>query len=688
MAASRRFLNTTIDHCKYKDKDFALRELLANAIDANRGLTDTPPTVDSFYSELVISDDGDGVRDSDFRVGQTGGFEGTIGSFGTGLLDAIAIFCRLGVSVTATAGWWSFTFPVTKREDIHLEKTKLPTFHKGTKWVIGTALSPEKLTELKSYFLTYRADAPFYRSDHVDVYQARVPGKGVVYINGRRVDGVTALTFDYDFVATDMLDFGREHKVSHDLFKGLLQHIAPCYKNHPRVFYDNLPHQRDWKYEKNCYELQFVFEAKIMMQPPQDWMQYQAPAKRQLKKRKPRAREPEPVTKVKNKNKNKNQTVAPTAVVVDYNAALHAGLYEQILVKISRKERLVLIGTDLPAVPKTVAKGTQAPRYITTANRTMTALACGMQYADPTTLRVYIGVDLGLRKVVNNGDYRAAISDIAAPPAAAPQPTPKQPSTATTASTKSPKSPPSTLFGSRTAKELEMLYKANCVHEGNVQPVKETLDKWLAGVDHKILLGGSLKKGVATKNSDVDLIVSVTQADLRKAEQLVEAHAVDHERLPAAKDNALLVTETTAFGGVDVVMTCPQYKAISEDNLQTELEWFSGAKQATPGVDKVIVLAKVWSKHHSFPLSGSTMENLVVAVARRHVPSGPLDRAGVRSVLLETFQQLAKGQQVVKAAYPPHDNMTLTIEAKDWKLIAAQAQAEVAAFSSTPQATT
>eukprot|EP01061_Rhynchopus_euleeides_P005889 TRINITY_DN149_c0_g1_i9.p1 TRINITY_DN149_c0_g1~~TRINITY_DN149_c0_g1_i9.p1 ORF type:complete len:169 (+),score=6.71 TRINITY_DN149_c0_g1_i9:45-551(+) len=100
---STRSLNVNVKHCKFKDAIFGVQELIANAVDADR-YTGKTPKVEYSGNVLTIADSGRGLVNSDFILGESGGELDTIGSFGAGLLDAVAVLKKDGCVLTSEGG--------------------------------------------------------------------------------------------------------------------------------------------------------------------------------------------------------------------------------------------------------------------------------------------------------------------------------------------------------------------------------------------------------------------------------------------------------------------------------------------------------------------------------------------------------------------------------------------------------
>ncbi|KAJ9445976.1 hypothetical protein DIPPA_02604 [Diplonema papillatum] len=654
-----RSLNLTVDHCKNKTIKFALLELVANSIDANGG---KEPVVTWSSETLIIEDGGDGVRDSDFQVGQTSGREGTIGTFGIGLLDSVAILRRLGASFSARAYWAKFTFPIRGTEEIWLKTEVVPGKNQtGTRWEIQSPiLSAAVVDELKSWFLQFdrvrKQKDLVLRTAQLEVYRARIPGRGCVFINGRRVEGFAPFTFDYNFPQEDMIDYGREHKVSSDVWN---QKLVPILRNvcetlYPKVIYDNLPASNVWGKDGH-YGLSTAMHYKQhgLGAPPNSKAYKEAPVPPTPKKqhREPPHRPNTSQCQKKKKGPSGFQVLnpGPGKVIVDHDAAEAAGSFASA-VSDAKDRRLVLVGTKLPDQP--IAKGKKAPLLYHTSTRMETAVTFGsvvQKYADVDT--VWAGKDLQLAPYFERVDRLVTVNELPPPP---------PPSSSTTDSATSPAEPAEhgppqerACLGWMTANQLNSLCERERLdHSIQVQPVKERIEKWLAGMWCTVLLGGSIKKGCATSDSDVDIVVEVPKEKLQEAEDSVRKHArlVGHVGGP---NGSTLLQYDTHFGVVDIVVSCPG-RSTSADSLRAQLKWFDGVRAAYPKIEDVVILAKVWKERTGVKqLRGMAIEVLAARVAGGR-PTGPLDKDDRCEVLFGVFKELAKGKQVIM---PPFDRV-------------------------------
>eukprot|EP01061_Rhynchopus_euleeides_P019412 TRINITY_DN3187_c0_g1_i3.p2 TRINITY_DN3187_c0_g1~~TRINITY_DN3187_c0_g1_i3.p2 ORF type:complete len:221 (+),score=78.82 TRINITY_DN3187_c0_g1_i3:821-1483(+) len=215
--------------------------------------------------------------------------------------------------------------------------------------------------------------------------------------------------------------------------------------------------------------------------------------------------------------------------------------------------------------------------------------------------------------------------------------------------------------------------------------MKERLEqKWLKGIDCTVRLGGSLKKGVATRDSDVDMIVSVAPEDLVAAEQAVRAKArargwktKDFHAMHGREGPLLAWNGITELGKVDVVVTTPK-KFVSIETLNEELEWVAGVRQKYPHFKRAVVLLKVWKERNKLTsLRGTAVEN-VVADACEASKGGTLP-----DVLCTALKRLAKGKQCLNAKYNYKNDLADNIKDSGWKDVVAAATAQLQAFGET-----
>eukprot|EP01061_Rhynchopus_euleeides_P019410 TRINITY_DN3187_c0_g1_i1.p1 TRINITY_DN3187_c0_g1~~TRINITY_DN3187_c0_g1_i1.p1 ORF type:complete len:491 (+),score=148.80 TRINITY_DN3187_c0_g1_i1:180-1475(+) len=232
--------------------------------------------------------------------------------------------------------------------------------------------------------------------------------------------------------------------------------------------------------------------------------------------------------------------------------------------------------------------------------------------------------------------------------------------------------------------DLQGMYKANKVGKLSVQGMKERLEqKWLKGIDCTVRLGGSLKKGVATRDSDVDMIVSVAPEDLDAAEQAVRTNALargwktrDFPAMHGREGPLLAWKVNTELGRVDVVVTTPE-KYISIETLKEELGWVAGVRQKYPHFKRAVVLLKVWNERNNLKLRGTAVEN-VVADACEASKGGTLP-----DVLCTALKRLAEGEQCLNAKYNYENDLADNIKGNAWKDVVAAATAQLQAFEAT-----
>ena len=198
---------------------------------------------------LTIADSGRGLVNSDFILGESGGELDTIGSFGAGLLDAVAVLKKDGCVLKVESYKSVFTFPTGNADGvIHLKEETAATCKPGTKWTIYGNFKLAEVQDAIQNFLIFNPTKPFIRYDGLEVYNTRGE-EGRLYISGMRMNGVNPLCFHYNFTEKDTRKYGREHQVSNDLFnKELKILIAPIYQRFPERFYDalQLAHPKCW----------------------------------------------------------------------------------------------------------------------------------------------------------------------------------------------------------------------------------------------------------------------------------------------------------------------------------------------------------------------------------------------------------------------------------------------------------
>eukprot|EP01060_Flectonema_neradi_P041072 TRINITY_DN9602_c0_g4_i1.p1 TRINITY_DN9602_c0_g4~~TRINITY_DN9602_c0_g4_i1.p1 ORF type:complete len:401 (+),score=66.54 TRINITY_DN9602_c0_g4_i1:815-2017(+) len=216
--------------------------------------------------------------------------------------------------------------------------------------------------------------------------------------------------------------------------------------------------------------------------------------------------------------------------------------------------------------------------------------------------------------------------------------------------------------------ELEHAFVQGKMGKAYVQPLKEKIErKWLKNIKCTVLLGGSLKKGVATRDSDVDLVVIVSAEDLEEAEEAVKQNVLkaggDTRRL-TFHNNIFLAIVKNELGSVDITVK-------TETKLDEELKWFADISQKFPSIKRAIVLIKVWAVRNELEVPGHAIEYIA---ARACEVLGK--EAALTKILVAIMQRLALGKKTF---------VSLPIKVRDrdekyWRQLKAAATAQLEAF--------
>jgi hypothetical protein len=244
----------------------AIRELIANGIDEhiNSRLTES---IDIIYSRnnCTIIDYGSGITKSNFIL-QTNptklNNDKTIGQFGFGLKDALAVLCRNELKVTIYTKDYIFTPSYTQRQSttditLHIKYVDNDDYNEdeddyGTKFVIEN-IKKTDVDKAKEYFMNY-TPVSFDKLYANDI--TKFTGKSqFMFVNGFRVSKTNTQThFSYNFKKTMnlMKQFNRDRREqNYDIFKTMIQKQLQNI-----VLFDD-----SYSSDKLCNEIQKVFES-------------------------------------------------------------------------------------------------------------------------------------------------------------------------------------------------------------------------------------------------------------------------------------------------------------------------------------------------------------------------------------------------------------------------------------------
>ena len=191
----------------------ALRELIANALDeAVLSKSASPDILYEPASQTVrIRDYGRGLRhehltqnESDEKLAHP---KTVIGKFGVGLKDALAVFDRLGISVSITsrhedmllARYPKHGFPDVTTLHVLVEPPSQPRFE-GTEITL-CPIDEAALEEAKGLFLQWAGDHVLERTPAGAVLQRSDNGPARIYVNGLLVATEDDFLFSYDITS-------------------------------------------------------------------------------------------------------------------------------------------------------------------------------------------------------------------------------------------------------------------------------------------------------------------------------------------------------------------------------------------------------------------------------------------------------------------------------------------------------
>lgn len=190
----------------------ALREIIANAIDESR-ITGTPkPYIEEFTKNgWKICDQGRGLKVKHFLQKESEEKREnpyTIGKFGVGLKDSIAVLCQKEAKVLIRTQSNNFSFvkaPKNGFEDLwtlHVE-VKPPDHPEmnGTRFYIS-GISEQSILRAQEAFLCYRNLKTLESTNSGEVYEASSSG-GEIFINGMRVACEPEFLFSYNITSLD-----------------------------------------------------------------------------------------------------------------------------------------------------------------------------------------------------------------------------------------------------------------------------------------------------------------------------------------------------------------------------------------------------------------------------------------------------------------------------------------------------
>jgi hypothetical protein len=191
----------------------ALRELIANALDeAVLSKTASPDIIYEPASQTVrIRDYGRGLRHEHLTQNESSEKlshpKTVIGKFGVGLKDALAVFDRLGISVSIFSRHENMLlvrypkhgFPDITTLHVLVEPPSKPKFE-GTE-IILSPVAETALEEAKSLFLQWAGDHVLERTSAGAVLRRSDDGPARIYVNGLLVATEDEFLFSYDITS-------------------------------------------------------------------------------------------------------------------------------------------------------------------------------------------------------------------------------------------------------------------------------------------------------------------------------------------------------------------------------------------------------------------------------------------------------------------------------------------------------
>lgn len=191
---------------------FAIRELIANALD-EQAITGTPePEISKAGDDWLIRDFGRGVRyqhltqkeNSEKRL-----HDDVIGQFGMGLKDALAVFHRRGVEVTISSPHGEITTELRPKEGFPDIRTLhagvhppsgVPDDHRGTV-IRMRGVGDDDVATAKRYFLKYSEDQLLEETRYGQVLARPEGGPANLYVKGLLVAQEENFLFSYNITS-------------------------------------------------------------------------------------------------------------------------------------------------------------------------------------------------------------------------------------------------------------------------------------------------------------------------------------------------------------------------------------------------------------------------------------------------------------------------------------------------------
>lgn len=178
------------------NKSFAIRELIANALDEHE-LTKCKEDVKIEYSQndgiLEITDFGRGIKPEHFVQNESSEKNidsvNIIGKFGIGLKDAIATLHRNNCEMIIISTFGKFTFKKAAKQDFNDIKTLHMFVDENIKINKGTTIKITNITAMdveiaKKLFIKFRNMTPFSNTDYGTIYKKTGREHACIFVNG------------------------------------------------------------------------------------------------------------------------------------------------------------------------------------------------------------------------------------------------------------------------------------------------------------------------------------------------------------------------------------------------------------------------------------------------------------------------------------------------------------------------
>ena len=225
----------------------AIRELIANAIDEHLITNQTDPIKVDYNEQtktLVIQDNGRGIKNIHFIQNESNEKKGafnTIGKFGIGLKDAIAVLVSHDIKVTFISDYGIYTPVMTRKEGIkedistiHMQRENNLHEQKGTIITI-TPVSIEEVNDAKSKFAMFKQWQKVVKTAKGNIMISDDNVAGEIFVNGMKISDDENLIFSYNILETNAAlrkALNRERKnLSRDAYRDAIIRILKAIPN-------------------------------------------------------------------------------------------------------------------------------------------------------------------------------------------------------------------------------------------------------------------------------------------------------------------------------------------------------------------------------------------------------------------------------------------------------------------------